>query len=101
MCADRVTHLAGRAWSATTLLVERVRGGVVRASLLRRRIVRERSASNRTGEAGFTLVEVIVALAMLSVGLTVLLGMISSGLGRTGTAERTAAAASLAQSLLA
>jgi general secretion pathway protein I len=52
-------------------------------------------------EAGFTLVEVIVALAMLSVGLTVLLGIISSSLSRTGIAERTAEAASLAQSLLA
>nr|WP_315731399.1 MULTISPECIES: prepilin-type N-terminal cleavage/methylation domain-containing protein [unclassified Bradyrhizobium] len=59
------------------------------------------SASKRRGEAGFSLVEVIVALAMLSVGLTVLLGMISNGLGRTGTAERTAEAVSLAQSLLA
>jgi general secretion pathway protein I len=52
-------------------------------------------------EAGFTLVEVIVALAMLSVGLSVLLWMISNGLGRTEAAERMAAAGSLAQSLLA
>lgn len=61
----------------------------------------ERTLRQQTREAGFTLVEVIVALAMLSLGLTVLLGMISSGLGRTGIAERTAGAASLAQSLLA
>jgi len=52
------------------------------------------------GEAGFTLVEVIVALAVLSLGLSVLLGMISTGLGRTASAERMAAAGSLAQSLL-
>ena len=52
-------------------------------------------------DAGFTLVEVIVALAMLSVGLSVLLGQISSGLLRTANAERMAEAGSLAQSLLA
>jgi general secretion pathway protein I len=64
-------------------------------------VFRKRSLADQSDEAGFTLVEVIVALAMLSVGLTVLLGMISSGIGRTSTAERTAEAASLAQSLLA
>ena len=52
-------------------------------------------------EAGFTLVEVVVALAMLSIGLTLVFGLISSGLGRTGSAERMAEAGSLAQSLLA
>lgn len=52
-------------------------------------------------EAGFTLVEVIVALAMLSIGLTLVFGLISSGLGRTASAERMAEAGSLAQSLLA
>jgi general secretion pathway protein I len=53
------------------------------------------------GEAGFTLVEVIVALAILSVGLSILLGLISNGLRQTGNAERMAEAGSLAQSLLA
>jgi general secretion pathway protein I len=52
-------------------------------------------------EAGFTLVEVIVALAILSVGLSALLGMISGGLQQTTNAERKAEAGSLAQSLMA
>jgi general secretion pathway protein I len=52
-------------------------------------------------EAGFTLVEVIVALAILSVGLSTLLGVISNSLRQTANAERMAAAGSLAQSLLA
>jgi general secretion pathway protein I len=52
-------------------------------------------------EAGFTLVEVIVALAMLSAGLGLLLGLISNGLRQTATAQRMAAAGSLAQSLMA
>jgi general secretion pathway protein I len=51
-------------------------------------------------EAGFTLVEVIVALAMLSVGLTMLLGLISSSLKQTASAERMAEASSLAQALM-
>ncbi|WP_409977601.1 MULTISPECIES: prepilin-type N-terminal cleavage/methylation domain-containing protein [unclassified Bradyrhizobium] len=83
------------------MLVKRIGRCVVPARLLRDVIAPAQSASKRRGEAGFSLVEVIVALAMLSVGLTVLLGMISNGLGRTGTAERTAEAVSLAQSLLA
>lgn len=66
-----------------------------------------RSKSARTlrprkgSEAGFTLVEVIVALAMLSAGLSLVLGLISGGLNRTGSAGRMAEAGSLAQSLLA
>lgn len=52
-------------------------------------------------EAGFTLVEVIVALAMLSIGLSLVLNLISGGLNRTGSAGRMAEAGSLAQSLLA
>jgi general secretion pathway protein I len=52
-------------------------------------------------DAGFTLVEVIVALAMLSLGLSVLLGLISSSLRQSANAERTAEAGSLAQSLMA
>jgi general secretion pathway protein I len=52
-------------------------------------------------EAGFTLVEVIVALAILSVGLSILLGLISSSLRQTASAERMAEAGSLAQSLMA
>jgi general secretion pathway protein I len=51
-------------------------------------------------EAGFTLVEVIVALAMLSIGLTLVMGLFSTGLSRTGMAERLAGAVSLAQSVM-
>jgi general secretion pathway protein I len=60
-----------------------------------------RGVSRARSEAGFTLVEVIVALAMLSIGLTLVLGLISSSLGRTASAQRMAEAGSLAQSLLA
>jgi len=52
-------------------------------------------------EAGFTLVEVIVALAMLSLGLTLVMSLLSTGLGRAGMAERLAGAVSLAQSVMA
>ncbi len=55
----------------------------------------------RKGEAGFTLVEVIVALAILALGLSVLLGSISGSLRRTANAARMAEAGALAQSLLA
>lgn len=53
------------------------------------------------GEAGFTLVEVIVALAILSLGIGTLIGMISTSLRQTAAAARTTEAGSLAQSLLA
>lgn len=60
-----------------------------------------RSPISDTGcEAGFTLVEVIVALAMLSIGLGIALGLISSSLRQTANAERMAEASSLAQSLM-
>jgi general secretion pathway protein I len=62
---------------------------------------RRRPTKPASRDAGFTLVEVIVALAILSAGLSVLLGQISSGLLRTANAERMAEAGSLAQSLLA
>ena len=52
-------------------------------------------------EAGFTLVEVIVALAILSAGLSLLLGLISNSLRQTASAQRMARASSLAQSLMA
>jgi len=55
----------------------------------------------RKGEAGFTLVEVIVAFAILSLGLSVLLGSISGSLRQTANAARMAEAGALAQSLLA
>jgi len=52
-------------------------------------------------DQGFTLIEVIVALAILSAGLSVLLGLISGGLLQTASGERIAEAGSLAQSLVA
>ena len=55
-----------------------------------------RSASR----AGFTLVEIIVALAILALSLDVILPAISDALWRTGEAEAQAEAASLARSLL-
>ncbi|HEY7298471.1 MAG TPA: type II secretion system protein [Xanthobacteraceae bacterium] len=55
----------------------------------------------QSGEAGFTLVEVIVALAILAVSLSVLLGVISNAAWQTAQAEKLTRAGSLAQSLLA
>jgi general secretion pathway protein I len=52
-------------------------------------------------QAGFTLVEVIVAMAILSIALGSLMTMIGNALRQTGQAERMAEAGSLAQSLLA
>ena len=52
-------------------------------------------------ESGFTLVEVIVAFAMLSIGLTLVMSLFSTGLSRTAMAERVAGAVALAQSLMA
>jgi general secretion pathway protein I len=50
---------------------------------------------------GYTLVEVLVALAILSLSLTVLLGIFSQSLARSHESERAAAARVLGQSLLA
>ena len=55
----------------------------------------------KSGEAGFTLVEVIVALAILALSLSVLLGAISNTAWRSAQAEKLVRAGSLAQSLLA
>jgi len=57
--------------------------------------------SRADGEAGFTLVEVIVAIAMLALGMGALIGLISASLQQTVSAARTSEAGSLAQSLLA
>jgi general secretion pathway protein I len=65
--------------------------------LLRRRY----AAPRNDRRAGFTLVEIIVALAILVLSLNVILPAISDALWRTGEAEAQAEAASLARSLLA
>lgn len=52
-------------------------------------------------EEGFTLVEVILAIAILSVGLSTLLPMMSHSLRQVALAERMGEAGSLAQSLIA
>jgi general secretion pathway protein I len=52
-------------------------------------------------DAGFTLVEVLVALAVLALTLGVLLQVLADGAGRAGHAEKQASALSQAQSLLA
>jgi prepilin-type N-terminal cleavage/methylation domain-containing protein len=74
-----------------------------RVATLRRRFRRNRDESGTAParEAGFTVVEVIVALAIFSAGVGVLFDMISTGLRRTSGAERTVEAGSLTQSLLA
>ena len=58
-------------------------------------------ASSRPHEAGLTLPEVIVALVIVALSLSGVFAALSDGLRRTGQAEATAEAVSLAQSLLA
>jgi general secretion pathway protein I len=55
----------------------------------------------RTGEHGFTLLEVLVALTILSVSLVVLLAVFSRGLWQAQENTTESAARTLAQSLLA
>ena len=52
-------------------------------------------------ERGFTLVEVLIALAILGISLGVVLTTVSDSLNRTRRGERELIATSLAQSLLA
>lgn len=52
-------------------------------------------------ERGFTLVEVLIALAILGVSLGVILTTVSESLSRTRRGEQELAATALAQSLLA
>jgi general secretion pathway protein I len=85
-------HLKMNSSSQVTLIA------LVRPCLPRKRTS---PTTDTAGEAGFTLVEVIVALAILSASLSVLLGMISGGVLRTASAERMMEAGSLTQSLMA
>jgi general secretion pathway protein I len=64
-------------------------------------LLRRRCAAPRNDVAGFTLVEIIVALAILALSLNVILPTISDALWRTSEAEAQAEAAALARSLLA
>jgi general secretion pathway protein I len=61
-------------------------------------------ASLRSGpdeESGFTIVEVLVALLVLALSLSVLFDIISISLGRVGNAEKLTEATLVAQSVLA
>ncbi|HXY99647.1 MAG TPA: type II secretion system protein [Stellaceae bacterium] len=57
--------------------------------------------SARQPSGGFTLIEVLVALTILGIALGVLMSALSGGLSRAGATQSEAAAAQLAQSLLA
>src|SRR5262249_5860463 len=54
----------------------------------------------RRRQRGFTLIEIVVALAILAVALTALFQAFSSGLRAAGVTERQASAVMLARSLL-
>jgi general secretion pathway protein I len=64
-------------------------------------ITREVHCARHDGEAGFTLVEVIAAFAILAFAFSILLGVISDGIWRAAQAEIEAEAGTLAASLLA
>jgi general secretion pathway protein I len=90
--ADVVVSVVGISWHRSRYVAVVYRG-------LQRKLRRLMSHARREG--GFALVEVIVALAILSIGLGTLLGLISNSLRQAANAERMAEAGSLAQSLMA
>jgi len=55
---------------------------------------------SRAGERGFTLIEVLVAFAILAVGLGFLMHVIANVVGRTAEADLRVGALQVAQSLL-
>jgi len=61
----------------------------------------ETSHSQGAGERGFTLIEVLVALTILAVSLTVLFGIFGHALARNQESQSRMAARTLAASLLA
>src|SRR5690242_251618 len=62
---------------------------------------RRRKPARKRPDACFTLVEVVVALAILALSLSVVFAAMSNGIGRLSQADSAVTAASLAQSLLA
>jgi general secretion pathway protein I len=74
---------------------------MARLATARLQYLASRLRGQTRGDEGFTLVEVIVAIALLSIGLSVCLGMITSGVRQIAQAEKMAEAGSLVQSLLA
>jgi general secretion pathway protein I len=58
-------------------------------------------AAGRRDSEGFTLLEVLVALTILSISLAVLMGVFSQGLSRARDMRDDSAARALAQSLIA
>jgi general secretion pathway protein I len=65
------------------------------------RVIMMAARLRRGGQAGFTLVEIIAALAILALALSVLLPTISDALWHTSEAGAQVEAASIARSLLA
>ena len=61
----------------------------------------ETSHIPEAGERGFTLIEVLVALTILAVSLTVLLGIFGHSLARNAESQSRMAARTLASSLIA
>jgi prepilin-type N-terminal cleavage/methylation domain-containing protein len=55
----------------------------------------------RRGRAGFTIIEVLVALAILVFGMTAILGMLTFGAGLTRTALLRTSAAAASQAVVA
>jgi general secretion pathway protein I len=85
-------------WAKRRVFTPRAHAHAARARALQNQAARALAANQKSG---FTLVEIIVALAILALCLDVILTAISDGLRRIGDAEAQAEAASLARSLLA
>lgn len=64
-------------------------------------MIRKTGTYDRVKDGGYTLIEVLVALTILSLSTAVLFGIFSQGIARTEDTEKEIAARTLAQSLLA
>src|SRR5262249_19201795 len=62
---------------------------------------RDGAGRNKHPDSGFTLVEVVVALGILALSLSVMFGALSSGIWHVRQADASARAGLLVQSLLA